>query len=70
MPTTDTFKEDLVSIVMLIFICARDFCKRVSRSDCVYDTDNGLRVKLPTWHGSNSSSRGGHSSGTDEPNPV
>lgn len=70
MMPTDTFQEDLLSnailgIVMLVFVCARDFCKRVSRSDCVYDTDNGLRVKLPTWHGS-----GGGSSGTDEANPV
>ena len=65
---TDTFQEDLLSnailgLVMLLFVCARDFCKRVSRSDCVYDTDTGLRVKLPTWHGR---SGGGSGSSTDQ----
>ena len=70
--STSTFKEDLLSnailaLVMLIFICARDFCKRVSRSDCVYDTDSGLRIRLPTWRRSDSDSSGG---GTDEVQPV
>lgn len=74
MPTaTDTFKEDLLSnailaLVMLLFVCFRDFCKRVSRSDCVYDTDSGLRVRLPTWHRGGGTSISG--SGTDEIQPV
>ena len=60
---SETFTEDLLAnavlgLAMLLFVCAKDLCKRVSRSDCLLDAD-GLRVKLPTFH-----SRG------DEPETV
>ena len=53
---SETFAEDLLAnallgAVLIAVTCARDLCKRVSRSDCVYDTQDGLRVKLPTFHG-------------------
>ena len=72
MDMSDTFGEDLLAnailgTVMLMFVCARDFCKRVSRSDCVYDTEQGLRVKLPTWHGGGN---GGGTSSTDQAEAV
>ena len=72
MSLSNTFGEDLLAnailgTVMLMFVCARDFCKRVSRSDCVYDTDHGLRVKLPTWHGRGG---GGADSSTDQAETV
>ena len=65
---SETLQEDLLAnailgLVMLMFVCARDFCKRVSRSDCVYDTGNGLHIKLPTF-------RTGGGSGADEPETV
>ena len=51
---SETFSEDLVSnailgAVLVIYFCARDLCKRVSRSDCAYDCEKGLQVKLPTF---------------------
>ena len=54
---SDTFKEDLLAnallgLAMVLFVCCKDLCKRVSRSDCLLDSD-GLRVKLPTFHGGN-----------------
>ena len=55
---SETLQEDLLAnallgIAMLVFVCTKDLCKRVSRSDCLLDSD-GLRVKLPTFHGSGS----------------
>ena len=49
-----TLIEDLASnailgIVLVIYFCARDLCKRIAHSDCNYD-ENGLQVRLPTWH--------------------
>ena len=60
MSLSETFIEDIVAnallgIVLVAVSCARDLCKRVSQSDCVYD-NGGLKIKLPTFHGSNSSS--------------
>ena len=51
---SEAFQEDLIAnailgIAMLVFVCAKDLCKRVSRSDCVLDQENGLRIKLPTF---------------------
>lgn len=52
---SDTFYEDLLANALLgagmvVFIFCRDFCKRVSHSDCVYDNEQGgLKIKLPTW---------------------
>ena len=68
---SETFQEDLLAnavlgLVMLLFVCARDFCKRVSRSDCVYDTGNGLHIKLPTFRGPG----GGGAASGDEPESV
>ena len=62
MSLSETFVEDIVAnallgIVLVAVSCARDLCKRVSQSDCVYD-NGGLKIKLPTFHGSNSSSSG------------
>lgn len=59
-----TLQEDLLSntllaIVLILFSCARDFCRRVSKSDCVYDTDNGLHIKLPTYRRRDDSDEGG-----------
>ena len=50
---TDTFAEDLLSNLILgcglvALVCLRDFCKRVSHSDCNVD-DNKINIKLPTW---------------------
>lgn len=58
---SETMAEDLVAnailgVVLVAVTCARDLCKRISRSDCVYDTRDGLRVKLPTFHGSTTTS--------------
>ena len=55
---SETFTEDLLAnavlgLAMVLFVLAKDLCKRVSRSDCLLDSD-GLRVKLPTFHGSGS----------------
>ena len=53
--TSATFQEDIVSNLLLgagmvLFVCSRDLCKRISHSDCVYDSDaGGLKIKLPTW---------------------
>ena len=49
---TETLQEDLVSngllaLVLVCVLCMRDFCKRVSHSDCSYD--RGLKIRLPTW---------------------
>ena len=60
---SDTFKEDLLAnallgLAMVLFICCKDLCKRVSQSDCLLDSD-GLRVKLPTFHGGGSSEEDG-----------
>ena len=60
MSLSETFIEDIVAnallgIVLVAVSCARDLCKRVSQSDCAYD-NGGLKIKLPTFHGSNSSS--------------
>ena len=54
MEISKTMWEDIVANALLgtgmvLYFCFRDFCKRVSHSDCVYDTENGLRLKLPTW---------------------
>jgi len=62
MSLSETFVEDIVAnallgIVLVAVSCARDLCKRVSQSDCVYD-NGGLKIKLPTFHGSSSSSTG------------
>ena len=56
MEITNTMWEDLVSNAVLgaglvIYFCCRDLCKRVAHSDCYYDAQNGLKVKLPTWRG-------------------
>ena len=56
MELTDTFKEDIVSNLLLgaglvLYFAARDLCKRISHSDCRYDGDRGLIFALPTWHG-------------------
>ena len=57
---SETFMEDLLAnailgVALVLVTCTRDLCKRVSRSDCVYDPrDGGLRVKLPTFHRSDS----------------
>jgi hypothetical protein len=50
-----TFQEDLVSnlilgVVLVVLIAARDLCKRISHSDCKWDGENGLVIKLPTFH--------------------
>jgi len=56
MSISQTFTEDLISNAILLVVglgvvCLRDFCKRVSRSDCVFDSEaGGLKIKLPTWH--------------------
>lgn len=49
---SETLAEDLIAnsilgLSIVIVICMRDLCKRVSHSDCAYD--NGLKIKLPTW---------------------
>ena len=55
MDISGTFGEDLAAnavlgVAMVIFFCARDFCKRISHSDCAYDQEHGgLRIKLPTY---------------------
>lgn len=52
---SDTLVEDLVSNAILLIVgvgvvCLRDFCKRVSQSDCIYDPEHGgLKIKLPTF---------------------
>lgn len=50
---TDSFAEDLIAnallgVVLISVTCMRDFCIRVSHSDCAYE--DGLRIRLPTWH--------------------
>ena len=54
MPISDTFTEDMLAnailgTVLILYFCMRDLCKRVSHSDCAYDCEKGLQVKLPTW---------------------
>ena len=51
---SESFTEDLVAnmilgIALVGVACMRDFCKRVSHSDCVLDKERGLAIKLPTW---------------------
>ena len=51
---SESFTEDLVANFILGVAldgvaCMRDFCRRVSHSDCVLDKDRGLAIKLPTW---------------------
>ena len=51
---TDSFLEDLVAnsilgVGLVLVVCFRDFCKRVSHSDCVLDREHGLAIRLPTW---------------------
>ena len=51
---TESFQEDLIANLILGAVlvgaaCLRDFCKRVSHSDCVLDRENGLAIRLPTW---------------------
>ena len=58
---SETFSEDLIAnailgIILISVNCLRDFCKRVAHSDCAVDGENGLQIKLPTWHGSRSPS--------------
>ena len=55
MELSETFKEDLVSnlllgLGMVAYFGFRDICKRISHSDCRYG-ENGLIFSLPTWHG-------------------
>ena len=52
---SETLKEDLMANALLGAIlvglaCCKDLCKRISHSDCVLDRENGLSIKLPTWH--------------------
>ena len=49
---SETLAEDLIAnaalgVLLVAVVCLRDFCKRVSHSDCAYD--KGLKIKLPTW---------------------
>jgi hypothetical protein len=50
-----TFGEDMISnailgAVMIVFMLLRDFCKRISHSECAYDAEHGgLKIRLPTW---------------------
>ena len=58
MEVSQTMWEDLVSnsilgLGMVLFFCCRDLCKRVAHSDCYYDAQNGLKLKLPTWREEN-----------------
>ena len=58
---SDSLSEDLLAnailgIVLIGVSCLKDFCKRVSHSDCAVDATNGLSIKLPTWHSSRSNS--------------
>ena len=47
----DLLANAILGVALVLVTCTRDLCKRVSRSDCVYDPrDGGLRVKLPTFH--------------------
>ena len=52
---SETMTEDLIANGLLGFLligvaCMRDFCKRVSHSDCIYNSEEGgLKIKLPTW---------------------
>ena len=46
--TEDLISNAILGIVLISVTCMRDFCKRVSHSDCAYD--NGLQIRLPTWH--------------------
>ena len=52
MAISSTLSEDLIAngvlaIGMIVVMCLRDFCKRVSHSDCRYE--DGLKFKLPTY---------------------
>ena len=55
MEWSETFKEDLVSnlllgIGMVLYFAGRDLCKRIAHSDCQYDAnEGGLKIRLPTW---------------------
>jgi len=54
MDVSETFKEDLVSnlllgLGMIAYFGLRDLCKRISHSDCRYG-ETGLIFSLSTWH--------------------
>jgi hypothetical protein len=49
-----TFQEDMISNAVLgfaavVLLACRDLCKRVAHSDCRWDEEHGLIMKLPTW---------------------
>jgi hypothetical protein len=49
-----TFQEDLISNAVLglaavVLLACRDLCKRIAHSDCRWDEEHGLVMKLPTW---------------------
>ena len=59
----DLLANAILGAALVLVTCTRDLCKRVSRSDCVYDPrDGGLRVKLPTFHHSSSTTTSENSS--------
>ena len=46
----NVYANALLGVGMVMYLCLRDFCKRVSHSDCYYDQEHGgLKIKLPTW---------------------
>jgi hypothetical protein len=45
----DIIANTLLGTGMILYFCFRDLCKRVSHSDCYYDAEHGLKMKLPTW---------------------
>ncbi len=71
---SETFAEDLLAnallgAVLIAVTCARDLCKRVSRSDCVYD-NGGLKIKLPTFHSGGNSSSSSSGDPDHHPSPL
>ena len=51
---SESFTEDLVAnmilgVALVGVACMRDFCRRVSHSDCVLDQENGWAIRWPTW---------------------